>query len=397
MQEPSPRVWIVSPQPVRGLSKSGVNSAPPAAETPDQPERRPHDLRHPPGRSIPVLVIPTDPVPPMLIRIPRSGAAAKLAAAGAALLCLAAAVLLAEARAEPLPPPPYRLAPVRAVGIRVDTLLLGGYAGGTFTEAMRLLASDLSDGERALVGQHLDRVFGGVVERGGLGRSGRLRVAYERSIRPDGSTRAIRVLAAEAAVAGEMHTAFYFERGGRPGFFDPFGRSLDPHAWTGPLPETRVTSPFGLRRTHPILRRVLPHTGVDYAASAGAPVRATGDGIVVFAGPRGGYGNLVEIQHPSGYSTRYAHLSRIASSVALSRAVRQGEVIGAVGMTGLATAPHLHYEVRRRGSPVDPQRVARDAGISADVGAEPRWPAERRLLSGLLARTPALARNPARP
>ena len=282
---------------------------------------------------------------------------------------------------------------VRAVGVRVDTLLLGGYAQGSYTEAMRVLASDLSEPERVLVGQHLDKIFGAVVEQGGLGRAGRLRVAYERAVRPDGSTRSIRVLAAEAAVAGEMHTAFSFERDGKPGYYDPFGRLLDPEAWASPLQEPRVSSPFGLRRMHPILRRVLPHTGVDYASRVGTPVFATGDGIIAYAGRRGGYGNLVEVQHPSGYSSRYAHLSAIRAGVAAGRLVRQGEVIGQVGMTGLATGPHLHYEVRRLGQPIDPARFSAERGIGVDLGTVPGWPAARQQLGGLLARTPALVQG----
>lgn len=322
---------------------------------------------------------------------PRAAPRLALAVLAGLLLCGGAVARVRVARAEAAPAP-HRLPAIQARGLELDTLFLGGYAGGGFGEAMRELAGELSGEERALVGQHLERIFAGVVEEDGLGRAGRLRISYERSVRPDGSTRAIRVLAAEAAVAGSMHTAFYFERDGRPGYYDPFGRSLDPHAWAGPLRELRVTSPFGLRRTHPILRRVLPHTGVDYAAPLGTPVRATGDGIVVFAGRRGGYGNLVEIQHPSGYSTRYAHLSQISPSAARSRMVRQGEVIGAAGMSGLATGPHLHYEVRRHGAPVDPQRLAA-SGLAADVGAEPRWPVARQRLSALLARSPDMVRR----
>ena len=98
---------------------------------------------------------------------------------------------------------PVALAPVRAVGIRVDTLFVGGYAAGSFTEAVHTLARDLAVEERELVGQHLDKIFGDVVQENGLGRAGRLRLAYERAIRPDGTTRGIRVLTAEAAVAGE--------------------------------------------------------------------------------------------------------------------------------------------------------------------------------------------------
>jgi murein DD-endopeptidase MepM/ murein hydrolase activator NlpD len=167
------------------------------------------------------------------------------------------------------------------------------------------------------------------------------------------------------------------------------GRSLDPAAWARPLEVAHVTSGFRLDRMHPILRRVLPHTGIDYAAAAGTPVRATGDGSVAFAARRGGYGNLVEVQHPNGYSTRYAHLSRIAPGVARGGMVSQGDVIGYVGMTGLATGPHLHYEVRRRGRPVDPATVA-GAGPSVDLGLAPAWRTERRQLGRLLAKAPTL-------
>ncbi|HEX2091905.1 MAG TPA: M23 family metallopeptidase [Longimicrobiaceae bacterium] len=286
--------------------------------------------------------------------------------------------------------PPVLLPPVRAIPVRVDTLFLGGYARGSFTEAVRTLASDLSGSERVMIGRHLDKIFLSILPADGLGNGGRLRVAYERVVRPDGTTRSIRVLAAEAAVGGELHTAFLFDGGGRPGYYDALGRSLDPEAWVRPLEHARVTSPFRIDRMHPILRRILPHNGVDYAASFGTPVRATGDGSVVYASARGGYGNLVEIQHPNGYSTRYAHLSRIAPGVGRFGMVRQGEVIGYVGMSGLATGPHLHYEVRRRGQPVDPETVAPDSGPSEDLGFRPEWRTERRQLARLLARAPTL-------
>jgi murein DD-endopeptidase MepM/ murein hydrolase activator NlpD len=284
------------------------------------------------------------------------------------------------------------LAPTLAVGIRTDTLFAGGYARGTFTEAMHVLAAEIPSAERELVGQHLDKIFDDIIEDDGLGRAGRLRVAFERTVRPDGTARSIRVLTAEAAVAGELHTAFYFERDGKPGYYDPFGRSLDEHPWVGPLSTIRVSSPFGLRRLHPILRRVLPHTGVDYAAARGAPVFSTADGVVSSAGDRGGYGNLVEIQHPNGYTSRYAHLSRIAPTTYAGAPVRQGALIGHVGMTGLATGPHLHYEVRRNGRPVDPTRLALDAGLSRELAADDSWAMERSRLSRLLARTPSVLR-----
>jgi murein DD-endopeptidase MepM/ murein hydrolase activator NlpD len=285
---------------------------------------------------------------------------------------------------------PTLLPAVRAVPGRVDTLYLGGYAQGTFSQALRVLASDLSDGERGMIGRHLDKIFLPLLPADALGGGGRLRVAYERVVRPDGSTRSIQVLAAEAAVGGSLHKAFFFEDAEQPGYFDEMGRSLDPAAWTRPLEHARVSSPFRMDRMHPILRRVLPHTGTDYAAAAGTPVRATGDGSVVFADARGGYGNMVEVQHPNGYSTRYAHLSRIAPGVAAGGMVSQGDVVGYVGMTGLATGPHLHYEVRRRGRPVDPESVAAETGPTRDLGLAPEWRAERRELAALLSRAPTL-------
>jgi murein DD-endopeptidase MepM/ murein hydrolase activator NlpD len=291
---------------------------------------------------------------------------------------------------------PLLLPAAHARGIQTDTVFVGGYARGSFTEAMHVLAADASPEESELVGQHLDKIFAGILEVDGLGRAGRLRVAFERTVRPDGTARSVRVLTAEAAVGGELHTAYYFERDGKPGYYDPFGRSLDEQPWSGPLSSLRVTSPYGLRRMHPILHRILPHTGVDYAATRGTPVHATADGVVSGAGDRGGYGNLVEIQHPNGYTTRYAHLSRIASAVHAGVAVKQGDIVGYVGATGQATGPHLHYEVRRNGRAMDPARLALDAGISRELASEESWAVERVRLSRLLARTPTILRVAAR-
>jgi murein DD-endopeptidase MepM/ murein hydrolase activator NlpD len=296
------------------------------------------------------------------------------------------------ASAEPRSGQPVATLPaVRARTEWTDTVYIGGYARGSFQEAVSVIASEFSPAERDMVGRHLDRVFEGALQRGGLGQAGRLRVAAERTLRPDGSTRAVRVLAAETAVGGELHRAFFFERDGTPGYFDPLGRSLDPRAWVMPIEDARVTSGFGLARMHPILRRVLPHTGVDYAAPHGTPIRATADGTVSIAGPSGGYGNLVELQHANGYATRYAHLARIAAGVAIGTPVRQGEVIGFVGMTGLATGPHLHYEVRRQGRAVDPAGISLAMGPAADLSTYGPWLQERGELQRLLSRTPSLA------
>ncbi len=272
--------------------------------------------------------------------------------------------------------------------MRMDTIFLGGYARGSFADALQTVASDLSGAERTMIGRHLDKIFGQVLRGEDMERGGRLRLAYERAVRPDGTTRSIRVLAAEAAVGGRMHTAFSFEHEGQSGYFDNIGRSLDVRGWIRPIREARISSPFNSQRVHPILNRVLPHLGTDYAAVHGTPVFATGDGSVSISDWRGGYGNLVEVQHPNGYTTRYGHLSRIPGGVRPGTAVRQGDVIGYVGATGLATGPHLHYEVRRHGRPVDPEGVGAESGLSAQLGFSPEWSAERQQLARLLARAP---------
>ncbi len=111
------------------------------------------------------------------------------------------------------------------------------------------------------------------------------------------------------------------------------------------------------RRRHPILNTIRAHTGVDYAAPTGTPVRAPGDGKVVFRGRKGGYGNAIILQHAGGVTTLYGHLSGFARATREGRRVSQGEVIGFVGATGLATAPHLHYEYRINGKYMNPRTV----------------------------------------
>jgi len=287
----------------------------------------------------------------------------------------------------------FQLPPVAAVGVSMDTVFFGGFARGSFAEALETVAELLEPGEREMLGQHLDRIFARPLRGQGLGTVGRLRGGVERTLRPDGTTRALRVLAAEAAVAGVLHTAFFYELDGQPSYFDAAGRSLDAAAWSPPLESSRVSSPFGSRRMHPILGRVLPHSGADYAAPSGTPVRAAADGSVARAGWAGGYGILVEIIHPDGQTTRYAHLQRIDPSVRRGGFVRRGQVIGAVGMTGLATGPHLHFEIRRQGVAVDPERALRETGTSLRVSHEAGWPAAREELSILLARSPTVLRR----
>jgi murein DD-endopeptidase MepM/ murein hydrolase activator NlpD len=179
-----------------------------------------------------------------------------------------------------------------------------------------------------------------------------------------------RVLAAEFINAGRAHRAvWYTPADGRGGYFDIDGRSKRRAFLASPLAFSRVTSGFAMR-LHPLLNSWRQHNGVDYGAPIGTPVRAVGDGVVEFAGRQNGYGNVVELRHGNERSTLYGHLSRI--DVRKGQRVEQGQRIGAVGMTGWATGPHLHFEFRIAGHQQDPLRVAKAAAtVPLDAAAQP--------------------------
>jgi murein DD-endopeptidase MepM/ murein hydrolase activator NlpD len=165
------------------------------------------------------------------------------------------------------------------------------------------------------------------------------------------------ILAAELSVDGHVYRAYRFDTGSRPDYFDDEGKSLRKAFLKAPLSYRRISSGFTKRRMHPILRIARPHLGVDYAAPAGTPVSTVGDGTVIFAGRKGPNGNLVIVRHPNGYTTSYGHLARIKKGIRRRAEVRQGDVIGTVGSTGLSTGPHLDYRIRRNGTFLNPLAV----------------------------------------
>jgi murein DD-endopeptidase MepM/ murein hydrolase activator NlpD len=177
------------------------------------------------------------------------------------------------------------------------------------------------------------------------------------------------VLAAEFVNAGRMVRAVRFTpEGGVPGYFDERGVSLKRFFLASPLKfQPVVTSGFSRDRMHPILREPRAHLGVDYRAPAGSPVIAAADGVVVFAGTSGGSGRMVHLRHGNAFETEYLHLSSIA--VRVGERVRQGELIGRVGSTGLATGPHLDYRVRKNGAFVNPLTAHRAAPPAEPVPA----------------------------
>jgi murein DD-endopeptidase MepM/ murein hydrolase activator NlpD len=191
--------------------------------------------------------------------------------------------------------------------------------------------------------------------------------------------------AAEFVNQGHEYRAVrYTDADGGTHYYTPEGKSLHKAFLRAPVEFTRVSSRFNSARHHPILNLIRAHKGVDYAAPIGTPVRAAGDGRIRFAGLKGGYGNLVEIEHSSSIVTVYGHLSRFARGMHAGTHVNQGAVIAYVGMTGLATGPHLHYEYRVNGVFKNPQTVVLPGAAPIDA----RWRADflahsAPLLSGL--------------
>jgi murein DD-endopeptidase MepM/ murein hydrolase activator NlpD len=166
------------------------------------------------------------------------------------------------------------------------------------------------------------------------------------------------ILAAEFTNRGNTYQALrYVDDSGRADYYTPKGRSMRKAFLRAPVDFRRISSRFTKERYHPVLGKKRPHRGVDYAAKTGTPIKASGDGKVIFRGKKGGYGNTVIIQHGQTYTTLYAHLSRYNKKARKGKRVKQGQVIGYVGKTGLATGPHLHYEFRVNGVHRNPLTV----------------------------------------
>jgi murein DD-endopeptidase MepM/ murein hydrolase activator NlpD len=204
----------------------------------------------------------------------------------------------------------------------------------------------------------LAKIFGSQIDFVlGLRAGDQFAVAYER-INQDGRyVKDGEILAARFINQGREYVAVrYLRPDGVVGYYSPGGRSMQKAFLRAPLEFQRISSGFSSARLHPILNTIRAHQGTDYAAPLGTPVYAAGSGRISYRGVKGGYGNVIQIDHGQGIETVYGHLSRFAAMKAGAQ-VQQGETIGYVGMTGLATGPHLHFEFHINGHFVDPQRV----------------------------------------
>ncbi|MSR35790.1 MAG: M23 family metallopeptidase [Gemmatimonadetes bacterium] len=272
---------------------------------------------------------------------------------------------------------------------RTDTL----YASGRIEDVLwnAVVHNDALDAmpvhDRALLIHHLDQVFQWEIDFSRQIQKGdEYRFAFERQVRPDGSMRAGHLIAAELVNSGTPYEAVWFESTGddRGAYFDLDGKSVRRAFLLKPLEFRRISSQYTNSRFHPILKTWRAHRGIDYATASGTEIQATGDGVVTHRGPLGALGNAVVIRHPNGFITRYGHMSRFQAKVKAGTRVHQGDVIGYVGMTGLATAPHLHYELWTGGHPVDPLKINLPPGDPVPASDRSRWEIESLARMGLL-------------
>ncbi len=208
-------------------------------------------------------------------------------------------------------------------------------------------ATDEAEIPDAVAQQMIDALESEIDFHRDLRRGDRFRVIYEALYASGEYLRAGRLLAVELESGSKRFSAYWFANGSKHGgFYAADGRSFKQAFLRSPLEYTRVSSGFSSNRTHPIFGYDAAHRGVDYAAAAGTNVRAIAEGVVTFAGWQRGYGNVVEIQHDGKHATLYAHLQSVAPGLRQGLRIGQGDSVGTVGMTGWATGPHLHFELK---------------------------------------------------
>jgi murein DD-endopeptidase MepM/ murein hydrolase activator NlpD len=226
--------------------------------------------------------------------------------------------------------------------------------------------------------QQLADIFGGDIDfHHDLRQGDRFTVVYERVMIDGEQTGTGRILAAEFVNRGSPLRAYeWTDAAGQAAYYGADGRSLHRAFLRAPLAFSRITSGFSTARLNPILKIWKAHKGTDFAAPIGTPVHVTADGVVAVVGRQTGYGNVIIVRHGRTYSTVYAHLSRFAPELRAGTRVKQGEVIGFVGMTGWATGPHLHYEFRVDDVPRNPVTVALPAALPVPEAERAKFAAD---------------------
>ena len=272
-----------------------------------------------------------------------------------------------------------------------DTVVVAGVIKSTLYEAVDSAAIGFlpRDARQAIVVKLAEDIFEYRVDMSkDLQVGDKFRVVVQRRVGPNGIMRMDTVLGASMTLSGVTTEAVRFRSAKVDGlYFDQNGKPMRSGFLRNPVAFSRITSGFGSRR-HPILGTIRNHQGTDYGAAAGTPIRAIGDGTVVRAGWNNGYGNVVDIRHANGYMSRYGHMRGFARGIHAGARVSREQVIGYVGQTGLATGPHLHFEVHVRGVQRNPRVVL------ANITADPIPPSERNAFDEQRIRTLALLTDP---
>lgn len=214
----------------------------------------------------------------------------------------------------------------------------------------------LEEGQSAKLAEEMADIFDWEIDFNTEPRPGdRFRLVWEKYVDDGKTVLDGRIFAAQYINRHKTHTAIYFEDPeGNRGYFTEEGKSLRKQFLRSPFSfRCRISSHFSYRRFHPILKVYRPHPGIDYAAPIGTPVRTIGDGRVVYCGWKGGFGRFIKIKHPRGYYTTYGHLRRYAKGIRVGARVRQGQVIGYVGSSGLSTGPHLDFRMIKNGKHIN--------------------------------------------
>ena len=240
-------------------------------------------------------------------------------------------------------------------GMKQITMQLDSISGSIESSLWNALVEKNADPNLA---NELSEIYAWTIDFFGLRKGDTYRAIYERNFVEEKYIGIEKIIAAKFNHLGQDRYAFYFEQNGKGDYFDEVGNSLQRTFLKAPLRFTRISSKFSHSRMHPVLKIRRPHHGIDYAAPSGTPVYTVGDGVVIKKGyqKRGG-GNYIKIKHNGTYSTTYMHLSGYAKGMSVGKNVKQGDLIGYVGKTGLATGPHLDFRFYRNGKAVDPLKV----------------------------------------
>lgn len=273
--------------------------------------------------------------------------------------------------------------------IEVAKMTVSSRLSGGIIQSSLFASTDAANIPDAVAVQMAELFSGNIDFRRSLRKGDRFSVVYE-TLEADGEPLSSgRVLSAEFVNNGKSHEAIWFQEPGatKGAYYALNGDSMRRAYLTSPVEFSRITSGFKMR-LHPILKTWRAHLGTDFAAPTGTAVRTVGDGVVEFAGVQNGYGNVVFVKHRNQHVTVYAHLSRI--NVHQGQSVAQGETVGAVGQTGWATGPHLHFEFRVNGQQQDPMTIVAQSDAAAPVSKAAR-PAFDRLAANMRVQLSAAA------